>query len=248
MDDTEKEFYEPTAHNLIGILHLIGKVCYAFNKGYLKRRWNESQLKNLLENFIDRTFSVRAFKSHAFRTYSLEKQKMSIKRFFSRISDEISFKKAIQEKIFNKLEETYKEKTLCQYKIIIEKIKEKPKSFEVWYKGYNKIEDDCFSYQEPEDIWNVLKGLSTRDFVEIVYFLQEHIDYHLKTSEISFWKEFINLANKDLIDWKSENRNIWKGDCIEIFCKEVNEKLVEYETKAKLQLKKEDDQKSEGTN
>jgi len=241
LDETEKEFNVPTQPTLSRALRFIEKIYITFKKGYIKK-WNEVQLKILFDNYIDRLFtSTEKNWLFSINHTPVEKQIFFVNRVFGKSYDKDSIVDTIKKRMLEKIEENFKEKTTRLYKSLIEEIMKNPRFFENFDNKKDVIGKDFFSYQNAEELWNVVKNLSTRDFRIILENLENHIDEYLKKSEIPFWEKFIDDANKDLVKWKSENKNIWKGDYLEKFCKDVNKIIDKYEAKSKLQLKKEDD-------
>ena len=244
--DTEEEFKTPTIHTLSNLIYLIKLIFEIYIDGKIKR-WNKIQLKNLLEVYIDKIFTDKIFKLNLQNSFSYEGAKKTVEKAFPTQGDDKSLIQIIKNKILDEINISFKEKSTRLYKSIVNKINLDSNKFENWYNEGSEIDEDYFYSQNPEELLNALRYVKTRDFIKILDCFSSHINEHLKISEIPFWKEFINLANKDLVVWKSKNINIWKSDYLETFCKEVKEKLVEYEALAKLHLKKENDPNSEET-
>ena len=101
-------------------------------------------------------------------------------------------------------------------------------NFKKWYAENNLRYTDLFSGRSPQDLWDALKDIPTRLFVERMGILRGHIIsvvIEKSNPEIQFWEEFIKHTMATCDQWTRENKNYCKQFKIKQFAEMVGSRF-----------------------
>ena len=209
LNDTEKEFINPTIQTIEELIDFISILYDAFNQGYTN--WTKSQLEDKLHQYIE-----KAVNNINLENYLADRKKylyvIELLNNNDKIHGTITMKF-----ILAKIRNSQKKSSELLFKSIINQIKLNPNSFVQWYKDKDINNKDCFTFQDPQELWNVIKELSKPNFSNVIYTLLGHFTSNEESKEreeIMFWRGFIETALTDVLNWKDKKdlRKQWIFD------------------------------------